>query len=171
MRLSKNRAVFRAELAASLCAAILSVCVLVSGSAVGQVDGQARLPRDSNGFLENTDTFAIAYLLSSVSFDSCGDAAHGELLRRSLVQRLMACPFSPKAKAAFMDSAGPALLKLKEGNARNPERNAKNCARIQANPKYAEDDRGVGSLRQGSNEAAEIVADGLRHTAGLSVAP
>jgi len=98
---------------------------------------QQHLPRNSQGFLENSNTFAVAYALSFQSYDACGDPHHGEIARKAILQKFMGCPFSPQVKAQFQNALATALPKIRAGVASGALRNdPKNCARIKRLPSY-----------------------------------
>jgi hypothetical protein len=105
----------------------------MASAALGQ---QQRLPRNAQGMLENTNAFAVAYAMSFQSYDTCGDTRRGEIAREAILQKLMACPFTPDAKAHFQEWLAVAFPKMEAlgHGLRNSERN---CAAIRANRQYS----------------------------------
>jgi len=114
----------------------LARVVLFAVIACGPAHAQQRLPRNAQGFLENSNTFAVAYAMSFQSYDTCGDPHHGEIARKAIFQKFMGCPFSPQAKAQFQSWLATALPKMRAatGTLRN---DPKNCAAIRQNPYYS----------------------------------
>jgi hypothetical protein len=51
--------------------------------------------------LTDPTAFEVAYSLSFMAYDECGDGEAGRLFRRAVVERFEQCPFTPEAKARF----------------------------------------------------------------------
>jgi hypothetical protein len=95
------------------------------------------LPRNAAGELENTNAFAIGYAMSFQSFDSCGDARHGALIRKALTRWFDRCAFSAAAKAQFHAWRQSALPKMTE-IAKSLHAAPRACNAITQNPHYGE---------------------------------
>ncbi len=135
----------------------LARLALFAVMACGPAHAQQHLPRNAQGFLENSSTFAVAYALSFQSYDACGDPHHGEIARKAIVQKFMGCPFSPQAKAQFQSDLATALPKIRALVASGKLRNPKNCERISRLPSYAADIASLDSFESNPNTLPGMV--------------
>jgi ABC-type transport system substrate-binding protein len=100
----------------------------------------------------------IAYAMSFVDYDACGDAEAGRALRHAILAKLQACPYSPAAREMFQDvvrlnvdqllseTLGRQVSKdtatvlppeLKAGH-RNPDGTPMTCSDYRSTPRYLE---------------------------------
>lgn len=66
----------------------------------------------SSTALTDPSAFAIAYGMSFLEYDTCGDGEAGRLARQAIVERFEQCPFTPGAKAGFQSWRIDQLEKL-----------------------------------------------------------
>ncbi len=53
--------------------------------------------------LTDPTPYKIAYGLSFLDYDSCGDSEAGRIVRRAVLEKLARCPFSPEAMDEFQE--------------------------------------------------------------------
>jgi hypothetical protein len=76
------------------------MAVLLFSLTLGAVSRVAWAQSTSEPLTDPT-AFEVAYGLSFMAYDECGDGEAGRLLRRAVVERFEQCPFTPEAKAKF----------------------------------------------------------------------
>jgi hypothetical protein len=76
------------------------MAVLLFSLTLGAVSRVAWAESTSERLTDPT-AFEVAYGLSFMEFDECGDGEAGRLFRRAVVERFEQCPFTPEAKAKF----------------------------------------------------------------------
>ena len=132
-------------------------------------------PQSTSEPLTDPTAFEVAYGLSFMAYDECGDGEAGRLLRRADVERFEQCPFTPEARAKFQAFRLETLEHLASEYAQawtqevkrdplrmgefNPDGTPASCEDHRRTPRYTERRNQLLRYARGEIAVEQVIAD------------